>query len=155
MKPSLNNKNYQLGVMIGEHIIARYLPTLAIDPLKSYHVIDVSDSDKAEHDRLESLWMNRRDDIEYDENDKSAWNNYRAFVVSLDKKYLPEKLICYIPIKINIKSDLSDLKHGIQDSLWDCDICTYSIESDKIVITNAPKGAWYYSIITLDLDTEE
>jgi chaperonin cofactor prefoldin len=46
--------DYQLGYYVGEHIVNRYLPTLSTDILQSRNVIEVSEEDTIENNRLDN-----------------------------------------------------------------------------------------------------
>ena len=52
----------------------------------------------------------------------------------LEKKYLPQTLECVFNL-IAIR-DIKKFKEGLMDSLWNCDMCSYNIDEDKIEITN-------------------
>jgi len=126
---------YQIGFLIGELIVHQYLPTLSTDMLQSYHVIEVSKEDSAENKRLHDLWSSSHWKLPKTEKQgEKEWVELRKHDIMLEKKYLPEKLECFVP-PIHVENNI-DLKEGIIDSLWDCDMCTYSLNPDDIEITD-------------------
>lgn len=144
---------YQLGFMIGEYIVAAYLPTLNVDGIMSNHVIYVSDEDKIEYERLHDLWYKKYNHGK-NKTDKDDWFNLRTFAMSLEKKYLPHTLECRIyPIEVE---NMIDLKKGIRDSLWDCDMCCYKIETDDDIILERYEPPFHHiSVIKLNLDMDK
>jgi len=48
-------------------------------------------------------------------------------------------------------SDMKAFKTGISNALWDCDLCNYHIELDKIDVDFSDK---YHTIVNLELQTE-
>lgn len=144
---------YNLGLMVGEYIVSRYLPTLSIYYLKTNNLIEITDEEKSEHKRLDEIFDNtsRGDKELY----KTNWNALKAYESSLERKYYPKILECNIVAHINLDDNLDDVKQGIFDSLWDCDCCSYNIDFDKIKIEDAPHNyAWFGSTISLELDTK-
>ena len=47
---------YQLGYYVGLEIVHRYLPTLSTDMLQTRNVIEVSEEDSLENERLDTEW---------------------------------------------------------------------------------------------------
>jgi len=124
-----NSIEYQLEYYVGEYIFDHFLPTISTDIIKSRKVIQVSDEDAAENVKLEEIWENcsKPESGESDE-----WKAYRAHKVMLGKKYLPHILKCYVPkIKVN---NINELKEGIINSLWNTDLCAYSLKPENIKI---------------------
>ena len=123
---------------VGEHIVNRYLPTLSTDMIHSNRVIEVSEEDSLENKRLDTEWFSTTRhmpnwDGEVD-GSKEKWNEYFQHNKMLEKKYLPGKLECHLGLlKIN---DMVEFKKGLQDSLWNCDMCSYNIEPENIKIEN-------------------
>ena len=144
---------YNLGLMVGEYIVSRYLPTLSIYYIKTNNLIEITEAEKTEHKRLDEIWHHTsRDDKELS---KTNWNALKAYESSLESKYYPKVLECNIVANINLDDNLDDVKQGIFDSLWDCDCCSYNIDLDKIKIEDAPMDfAWFGSTISLELDTK-
>lgn len=150
-----NTISYKLGVMIGEFIYYRYLPTLSIDDMQSPHVITVSDEETIEYERLHNLWWPAcLKSVQTGENEL-AFETMRTYTRSLEKKYFPKILECGIPVDLSKIKNLDDVKYGIKDSLWDCDVCAYHIDIDEIIITKAPKYYWYKTSVTLELGIKE
>ena len=113
--------DYQLGVYVGEEIAARYLPTLEIDMLQSRKVINVLPEEKEEADRLEKEWWSKQ---EAKENSDEEWKKLRAYHEIIEKKYLPDTLVCHIrPIHVNSEEDF---KAGVANAIWNCDYSHYS-----------------------------
>lgn len=130
--------DYQLGYFVGEKIVSRYLPTLSTDLLQSRNVIEVNEEDTIENKRLDDEWFesthNKKIVNGEMEGDSSKWDLYYQHNKMLEKKYLPEILECYFNlIKI---TDETEFKKGLRFSLWDCDMCSYNIEPDNVIIEN-------------------
>ena len=88
---------FQLGIMVGDFIISKYLPTLSTDGIYTNNVIEVSAEDTAENERLHNLWSEQ---IENKDKEKEIyhqrWEEYRAHSKILKWKYLPHILECYV-----------------------------------------------------------
>jgi hypothetical protein len=121
---------YQLGYYVGEYIVIRFLPTLSTDMIQSRRVITVSDEDSEENKRLDSEWFNSNRANE--EGSKDKWDLFYQHNKMLEKKYLPNPLICHLGT-LNILN-MDEFKKGLSYSLWDCDICSYNIEPENIKI---------------------
>jgi hypothetical protein len=146
-KPESKSVEYQLGFMIGDYIVEKYLPVIDIYS-QTKNTINVSDEDRIEYERLNKLWF--KTDFHDKHVAKDEWFNLRTFGMSLEKKYLPHILKCYIyPISVE---NIIDLKRGIRDSLWDCDKCCYKIETDDDIIIENEYG---FSFIKLNLDMDD
>lgn len=143
---------YQLGDYIGEYIIFHYLPTLNIDIIKSRNVIKVSKNEKLKISELEKKWtetfnLNPKDN-NFLKGDSELWIEYSKFYNFLAEKYLPKVLKCRIhPLNVE---NMAELKRGIIDKLWGCDICLYNLEPENIKIYDDEYG--FYSIVELTLD---
>lgn len=139
MKKNDLSSDFQLGYNTGDYIIKNYLPTLSTDMIKSNRIINVSEEDILENKRLDNEWykttkhggnwdgINENGDIE-------KWNLLYQHNKMLEKKYLPNPLICDVGI-LNIQN-INEFKRGLNISLWDCDICSYSIKPENIKIYN-------------------
>lgn len=145
--------DYQLGYYVGEDIVNRFLPTLSTDSIKSNNVIEISDEDLQENKRLYNEWNSttkgryKGDDEDYD-GDESKWELYLQHNKMLDKKYLPNPLICGLRlIKFNNENEFKD---GIRSALWDCDMCSYNIDIENIKIKYEME--WGATIISFQLD---
>ena len=138
----MENKSleYQLGVFIGEFIIGNYLPTLNIDSLLTHTVINVTEDEKNKYDELNDLWFKSvRGDKDIS---NTNWNNMRRFQLEMENKYLPPVIECYVP-GFDVQ-DYVTLKEGIRESLWDSDLCHYSIDVDNIDINEYDEKINYH-----------
>lgn len=145
---------YQLGYYVGLEIVHRYLPTLSTDMLQTRNVIEVSEEDSLENERLDTEWyVTTRHGGKWngvDENgDKEKWNLYHQHNKMLEKKYLPNPLKCHMDI-LNIQ-DMDEFKKGLRVALWDCDMCSYNIEPENIKIYDDEDVM--FTIIELCLDS--
>lgn len=135
-KNSLTSE-YQLGFYVGLEIVRNYLPTLSTDMIQSRHVIDVSEEDKMENERLDTEWYETTQyggkwDGVTENGDKTKWDLYHQHNKILERKYLPNPLYCHMGV-LNIR-DMDDFKKGLRFALWDCDMCSYNIELENIKI---------------------
>ena len=141
-KERIEHKNsltaeYQLGYYVGLEIVHNYLPTLSTDMLQTRNVIEVSEEDSLENERLDTEWYattqyggewNTKDE----NGDKENWDLYHQHNKMLERKYLPNPLYCHMGV-LNIR-DMDDFKKGLRLSLWDCDRCSYNIEPENVKI---------------------
>jgi len=133
---------FQLGIYIGEDITRNYMPCLSIDG-GTNNPIEVSEEDVIAYNKVDNA-------ISYDVpnvGETKAWKDYIAFRQMLYKKYLPEKIDCWVN-RISSITNMEDLKRGIEVALWDSDVCSY--ESNVIDITH--HDIMWRSIITLYRD---
>lgn len=139
---------FQLGFYVGEYIFHRFLPTLSTDDLRSRIVIKVSDEDTIQNKHLANRWFEstRKNRVkkETDEEKNPLWIEYYQHNKMLERKYLPHILKCHIPTIHNVKN-IEKLKDGIIASLWDCDMCAYSLKSENITITHTDDG--YFTVV--------
>jgi len=126
--------DYQLGFYIGENIVDNYLPTLSTDMIHSRKVIKVSEKDEIENNRLDDEWFNSCTHERGNSGDKEKWEAYFNHNKMLERKYLPQTLECVFSL-IRI-DDMNKFKEGIKESLWNCDMCSYNIDKEKIEIYN-------------------
>lgn len=126
--------DWQLGYYVGEDIVHNHLPTLSTDIIHSNKVIQVSEEDYLENERLNKNWFNSCQHVRGDSGDKEKWDLYFNHNKMLEKKYLPSILECTFRL-IRI-GDMKKFKEGLRNSLWNCDMCSYNIDEDKIEITN-------------------
>jgi hypothetical protein len=143
---------FQLGYYVGSKIFTRYLPTLSTDSLQSRNVIQVSSEDLTENKRLNDEWFDTtRYGKNRDENspngNKEKWNLYYEHNKMLEKKYLPDPLVCHLRL-LNVEK-WDRFKEGLIDYLWDCDMCSYSLEADDIEISDDEDS--YFTIIKFKL----
>jgi hypothetical protein len=130
MRKNMLTAEYQLGYYVGLRIVDEYLPTLSTDKIQSRRVIGVPKEDAAENGRLNEEWF---DIARTGKNgDKEKWDLLFNHNKMLEKKYLPNPLLCHLS-PLNIQS-MEQFKLGLRLALWDCDMCSYKIESDDIKI---------------------
>lgn len=127
--------DYYLGTLVGQIIFLKYLPTMNTDMLQSLHVIDVSEEDKAEVDRLHQILTDTYSDgtvpkTKYGmkESTEIAHKNWIDYINVLAEKYLPKKLECHFE-KIKV-GDFKEFKEGLTDYLWNTDLSWYMPEDD-------------------------
>lgn len=127
---------YQLGYFVGSEIVNRHLPTLSTDSMRSGVVIQVSEEDTEENTRLDSQWFestrygNNRNPLAESPN----WDLFHAHNKMLDKKYMPDPLVCRIT-PLNVQN-WGEFKEGLIECLWDCDMCSYSLKPEDIEISD-------------------
>lgn len=137
----------QLGFYVGEDIVHRFLPTLSTDEIQSRNCIKVSEEDSCENKKLNDEWFSS---TRYGDNwdgvgengDKDMWEKYYNHNKMLELKYLPHKLVCHLP-SLNVEN-IDEFKKGLIDSLWDCDMCSYSLKPENIKIYN--DDDYYFTI---------
>jgi len=149
------NLNYQLGIYVGEHIVSQYLPTLSTDGLKSRNVIELSVEDTTKCNILnKALTDSYRWNGGTGDRDGTGPILHKTWLAHQNKmadKYLPQILECLVP-KVH-PTKMSEFKLGIIESLWDCDLCWYSINADDIEFVQTDKYAWCTKIyLKLDVN---
>jgi hypothetical protein len=141
------NIEYVLGLYIGEIIFLKYLPALDVDSLQTKNVIETSVEERETFKKLHDDWFLKYFFDKKTESEK--WKKYRTYAHYLEKKYMPHRLECYVS-KFEVENE-SVLKKGIQDYLWDCDVCSYKIE--KIEYIEIIQEEYSTKVIlSLDLD---
>lgn len=131
--------DYILGSYIGEYIVNDFLVTLSTDSIRTRNVIQVSAEDAAEFKALEDAWflVAFKDKTVGNTESKDEWEVMQEFYRYLAKKYLPEELVIKLPFPD--VQHIDHVKEAIQDVLWDCDCCSYCIETNEdIVIEHEP-----------------
>ena len=142
------SSEFQFGYFVGEHIYHTILPTLSVEA-GTRNVIAVSLDDETEYKRLDNDWYVK---CQHGKNEvDEEWRKYQQCRKKLLKKYLPNPLQCYLQI-INIW-DMKEFKAGLINSLWNCDVCSYSLKSEDIKIYDDKDS--YFTIIELKLDEDE
>jgi hypothetical protein len=126
--------DYQLGYYVGAEIFNRCLPTLSSDSLQSRNVIKISEEDQKENERLDNEWYatTKYGETPDEKAKEGKWDLYHAHNKMLEKKYLPNPLVCHMDI-LNIQN-LEEFKEGLVEYLWNCDMCSYSLRSEDIEI---------------------
>jgi hypothetical protein len=121
--------NYQLGMMVGEYIVALHLPTLSTDMLKSRKIIQVSEEETAEWETLqkneEPFYFINRSDEQEEEYLKLFYEN-RKWYHKLEEKYLPETI--KVPVPRVEPTNINRFGEGIESALWNCDMSHYRIQ---------------------------
>lgn len=126
--------DYQLGQYVGEHIINRYLPTLSTDLVQSNCVIKVSDQEQSDYEELDGDYIKSLEANNWKSGNSDLFEMLKEFRKLLEKKYIPPILECHLNL-IRI-DDIKEFKEGLSDSLWNCDMCSYDISIDRIIIEN-------------------
>jgi len=124
--------NYQLGMYVGEYIVALHLPTLSTDMLLTRNIIEVSSEETAEWNELNSkygpLYISSKDpdkEAKEDARTRIFYEN-RKWYHKLEEKYLPETI--KVPVPRVVPTNMKQFEQGIKDALWDCDRSHYWIE---------------------------
>lgn len=133
------NLNTQLGVMVGELIVAAHLPTLSTDMIRTRNVIQV-DIDLARQ------WAIL--DAEYSEMigkgreplKKKFYENRDWYIENIEDKYLEDVLELKIP-NFN-PTNMTKFKKGVEETLWDCDCSHYRLDS----VGNFYDYSWYRAV---------
>lgn len=149
MRQRLETADYYLGKLVGEIIYYKYLPTLSVDMLKSPKVVDVSEEETAESERLYQLL----NDTYYDNTPKDKWGhrettsiahkNWLNYINELARKYLPQKLHCRFE-RIDVVN-MDEFKDGLREFLWNTDLSWYDVERDFWVQTG--KHSWFSEVV--------
>jgi hypothetical protein len=140
----------QLGNFVGEFIFHTTLPTLSCDMFLTRTVIQVSEEETNELNRLEDIWYNKLSslkgtDKENKEATKEEWEIFQSYNKTIEEKYYPSTFQTFIS-PLNVK-DMDKFKDGLIRSLWNCDVCSYSLKKEDIMIETDEK--YYHTIITL------
>jgi len=152
MKNKKKKIEYFLGSMVGEYIVSMYLPTLSTDMICSSNIIQVDEEDTTEFNRIEKEYRDEPEGITKNE----KWDLHLKNMRMLSKKYLPHELKMRIPkFGIHLITDMEQFKEGLSVSLWNCDMCSYHTEHDKIEITETERRWAWCDYVTLHLDLHE
>lgn len=131
-EPRINTLEYNLGYYIGEYIFYRYLPTISIDMIHSGKVIKVSDEETDYFIALEDIWWK-----EHDLDNGKSWNDLQSYRRKMESKYLPKEFTARLNA-LNL-TDEKEFRTGLVNSLWNCDICHYSLKQEDITIEYLPE----------------
>lgn len=131
MKDKPRSLEWQLGYYVGEHIVRFFLPTLSIDYPEGKNVVQVSEEDTKEYERVQSELRMTKDRDKYLTDDK--WDAYIACRKILVQKYLPPVLECHVPqVVVENKAEFA---RGIESSLWSSDksyyVCPPDVEMEN------------------------
>ena len=134
---------YQLGTYVGEFIARDHLPTLSTDWIQSQNVIRVSQEETEKVDELEMNWQKSH---EASTPANTEWEELITYRQTLDEKYLPEVLECYIqPINV---VDEEQFKKGVANGIWDSDLSHYECSGPEDVTFRLDDQAMF-TVVTL------
>ena len=114
--------SFRLGEYIGEYIARYYLPVLSVGHRFTPNVIYVSDEEQKIADDLNKKYLDGIND----------WNEYRAYVKTLEDKYLNPKLSCVVPYFKSNDVNEEELILGLEDALFNCDFSHYDTKDIEI-----------------------
>jgi hypothetical protein len=148
MREQLKTADYYLGKLVGEIIYFRYLPTLEVDMLKSPTVIEVTEEERLEVERLNQLMSDVYYHTSIDEKTAKtahtlAHKNWMGYINTLAIKYLPQKLQCRFE-RIDVVN-MDEFKDGLRGYQWDTDLSWYMPEDDFWV--NVSKRSWFSEVV--------
>jgi len=150
---AVKDMNFQLGYYVGEYILHHFLPSLSIYDEQTRNVIQCTIGETEEYHRLDKIWFDSYEhnhlkrDSKY-ENKRPEWLELRAYANMLEKKHLPDILRCYLP-RVT-PTDMDVFLNGFIDSLWNSDVCNYSLDKKNIEFTQEE----YKTIINLKLSVK-
>jgi len=147
MKQEEKDLNLQLGYFVGDRIVDRYLPTISSDMMHTRTVIQTTIGEADESKRLSDIWF--KSSRAGNKGDTKEWIEMREYDMTLQAKYLPKTIECYIQ-RVTPTYMKAFLK-GISASLWGCDMCNYNLEPKDIIVDQEDK---YFTKITLTLAKE-
>lgn len=124
--------DYQLGYYIGELIYYRHLPTIEIDSIHTRKMIKMDPSEVEEFNRIDKIWFDTYQKTKETESSKKEWDAVMAYRRKMEDKYLPKELSIHLPM-LNVRN-IKDFKDGLIVSLWNCDICHYSLDPEDITV---------------------
>lgn len=138
--------NFQLGLLAGEIIYQKYLPTLSTDMMKTKVIIEVTDKD----DLAKQAEFEKRYDEALGNEDKfsQVHKEWLEFYKPMERKYLPKTIECKIE-KIH-PTDLDKFKEGLNTYLWNTDLSHYMAE-DGFFLPNI-EYAWCSTIVLTRTD---
>lgn len=154
MRERLETADYYLGKLVGEIIYLRYLPTLDVDMLKSPTVIEVTEEERLEVERLNQImsgtyYHTSKDEKTTETAHSLAHKNWSGYIDTLAVKYLPQKLHCKFERTDVVNKD--EFKDGLIEYLWNTDLSWYMPEDDFWGKTT--KYSWFSEVIlTLRVD---
>lgn len=115
--------NREIGYLVGQIIVDKYLPTLSTDMLQTSLVIPVSKELTKEWEDRNEKWRNNG----YGGDSSQIFDdNLRWYQFTVEDKYL-ERELKITDIFFNF-SNKEEVMKGIQSSLWDSDLSHYSIK---------------------------
>ena len=138
---SKHDLNYQLGIMVGELIVSKYLPTLSTDSLQTNHVIQVDEELTREWEKLHTKWSDSLDKEGKEYSNALFYENLAWYKSNIENKFLKDEL--EIRVSNFTPTDMEEFKAGVDHSLWNCDCSHYSLSKVKEYMP----GAWCRVII--------
>jgi hypothetical protein len=139
----IEGTDYDLGLLAGEIIEIKYLPTLETDMIKTFNVVTVDADELIENKRLERIL---NETYIFNGGNGESKKEHKAWidhVYILGAKHLPEKLKCRIT---NIKPKcMTSFKEGLTDYLWNTDLSWYMPGND--FFKSNIEHAWSSTII--------
>ena len=145
-----NNINYQLGIYAGEYIVSEFLPSLSCEMMHTRNVIQCTIAEADEQKRLDDIWSYHYNEDNHSVESKESWKVQLAHSKALISKYLPENLRCNLP-RVT-PNDMESFIEGLRESLWNSDVCSYSLKPEDIRFDNDSNEGG--TIITLKLGDE-
>lgn len=147
--------NYQLGEQVGQQIVHRFLPSLSTEMIKTNIIIEVPQEESDEFKKLDGehykYWMaNGRPNNNNNDECTRLFYIARKFHHELEKKYLPNTIEAIL-LKVH-PTNFKKFKKGIEDTLWDSDISSYSVAKKDFF--KSPKHGWC-SYIYLERDEKK
>lgn len=144
-----------VGHYMGDEIYNKSLPTMDSDGymyglrVKNRYepMVNTTYGETKEYKRLSDIWFKKTNDGTGES--KKEWQEKLRYRYYLKEKYLPHNLTCYLG-KVNLGSEeeLEIIKKGLIVSLWNCDVCEYSLKKENIEIFNDK----YFTVVKLKLD---
>lgn len=154
MRGKVESPDYYLGILVGEIIYYKYLPTLSVDMLKSPTVIQVTEEETLEVERLNQYMSGvyyhpHKDEKAAKTAHSLAHKKWIGYINTLAVKYLPQKLHCrFERIHVN---NLDDFKDGLTTYLWNTDLSWYMPDDDFWL--DVGKYSWFSEVVlTLRVD---
>jgi len=171
--------SYSLGVFLAEFIMHTKMPSLSNDAW-TRNVIQVTWGEAEEERRLSELWFNRlneekrrltkglkgaeryRKETEAQDLVKDEWNANMKYRYELKEKFLPHTLKCFVPfVDFSDEESNKEIMRGFIESLWDSDMCEYSLKEEDITFENVKRTfgkndehSSTYTVVTMKLGLE-
>ena len=151
MGKEIENLNYTLGIYVGEYIIAKHLPTLSTDMLKTKYIIEVTEQLSKEWEVKNDYHFNSylKKSKTKEELTDIFNENLKWYKENIEDKYLPKTLKILVP-KL-FPTNMVSFKKGLRDALWNCDLCHYGFSDNFFEQTDAHEFSWC-SIVNLDVN---
>lgn len=138
LQKKLDQKDWIMGQLIGELVWLTKMPTLSSDMIRNRVIIEVTQEETDEQERLKNEWLasyRDGDGNRSDEYDRDKWTVYQTYYRYLLDKYLPKEIKFHTWMAIE---DNDMFRKGLIQSLWDSDGCHYSLDNEDIKIEQNP-----------------